>query len=463
MQRIRQQRVSFIFLGVIFLGILTIQSSCEKNIPSDSVMNGGKTWYIDSNNGNDSNDGTTANTPWRTLSKIESTKLNAGDTVRFCRGSAFKGMLVIADSGTKEKNITLSAYGSAGLPLPSFTNSDFKQDDFGNCIKIKGSNIVVENLLFKQTSSFVEGTYTTDGGWKEWEMGALYIDKGVQNCQIRNNEFFDCVASIRSYGTNVLIEKNYIHDCNRPLRKWNWGPIGIWLGNDYQEVRYNKIINIRGEDPNYVSDGADGGAMEIDDERYDKPHISIHHNFTQDCQGFLEVVLDDVISTKAPVYESFNISYNVCDDYSAFCKIREVKKCTIDNNTVIRRKKNSNEKGILVFKGNNTQNKVRNNIFVVTTDVPVFTSYNNPGTIIQNNLYYSLGTMSMGNDGPGTSSITADPEFVNLTTANSPGDFAVLPGSPAIDKGLNIGYSLDFEQSIVPKGGSVDIGAFEIK
>lgn len=464
MKGLKQQTISLVFLGAILLGILSIQSSCEKNTPLEIInLNGAKTYFIDSNNGNDSNNGTSTNTPWRTLAKIESTKLNAGDTVRFSRGSVFDGMLIISDSGIKGKNITLSDYGNKSLPRPAFTNSDFKQNDFGNCIKIKGSNIVIENLLFQHTKTFVEGTYTTDGGWKEWEMGALYVDKGVENCHIRNNEFLDCVAGIRSYGTNVIIEKNYLHDCNRPLRQWNWGPIGIWLGNDFQEVRFNKIINIRGEDPNYVSDGADGGAIEIDDERYNKTHISIHHNFTQDCQGFLEVVLNDVISTGAPVYESFNISYNVCDDYSAFCKIREVKKCDIDNNTVVRRKKNSNEKGILVFKGNNTQNKVRNNIFVVTSDVPVFTNYNTPGTIIQNNLYYSLGTMSMGNDGPGTSSITADPEFVNLATANSAEDFAVLPGSPAINKGLNIGYALDFGQSIVPKGGIVDIGAFEIK
>lgn len=450
----------------ILLMLLTTQSSCGKNMSSDDVPeNTGvfKTYYLDSTNGNDSNMGNSESNAWKSLAKIESVKLNAGDTVRFKRGSAFAKMLIITSSGTNGKNITLTDFGSKELPPPLFTNSNFKQDDFGNCIKIKGSNIVIENLLFHHTVTYGEGVYTTDGGWKEWEMGALYIDKGVENCHIRNNEFFDCVASIRSYGTNVLIEHNYIHDCNRPLRKWNWGPIGIWIGNDYQEVRYNKIINIRGEDPNYISDGADGGAIEIDDERYNKTHISIHHNFTQDCQGFLEIVLNDVISTKAPIYEGFNISYNVCDDYSAFCKIREAKKCTIDNNTVIRRKKNSNEKGILVFKGNNTLNKVRNNIFVSTVDVPVFTSYNTPETIIQNNLYYSFGTMTMGNDGPGSSAILADPIFINLLSANSAADFAVQSESPAIDKGIIIGYTVDFSQSPVPKGGGVDIGAFEIK
>ncbi|MEN6363272.1 MAG: choice-of-anchor Q domain-containing protein [Bacteroidales bacterium] len=462
MPALKYQNSTLFVWVIVSLMITTIQSSCGENMPNDDVY-AFKTYYLDSNNGSDTNNGLSPYTPWKSLSKIENTKLNAGDTVRFKRASNFEGMLVIVYSGTVDKKITLSDYGSKELPPPSFTNQHFKQGDFGNCIKIKGSNIVVENLLFEHTATFVEGTYTTDGGWKEWEMGALYIDKGVENCHVRNNEFFDCVAGIRSYGTKVLLENNYIHDCNRPLRRWNWGPIGIWLGNDYQEVRYNRIINIRGEDPNYVSEGADGGAMEIDDERYDKTHIFLHHNFTQDCQGFLEIVLNDVISTKAPIYEGFNISYNVCDDYSAFCKIREAKNCTIDNNTVIRRKKNSNEKGIFVFKGNNTQNKVRNNIFVTTTDVPVFTCYNTPAVIIQNNLYYSLGTMMMGNDGPGSSSVTGDPEFVDIVSGNSPADFAVKPESPAIDKGMNIGYTVDFAQHAVPQGNAPDMGAFEIK
>lgn len=463
MKKLKQEQNILIAWIVVFLVVITTQSSCGRNIPGEADNNRFRTYYLDAGNGNDANNGTSENTPWKSLSKIESTKLYAGDTVRFKRGTAFSGLLVINNSGTIGENITLSDYGNKELPPPSFTNTDFKQSNFGNCIRIKGNNIVVENLLFQHTMTYIEGKYITDGGWKEWEMGALYVDKGVENCHIRNNEFFDCVAGIRSYGINILIEHNYIHDCNRPLRRWNWGPIGIWLGNDYQEVRYNKIINIRGEDPNYIANGADGGAIEIDDERYDKTHIALHHNFTQDCQGFLEIVLNDVNKTKVPVYEGFNISYNVCDDYSAFCKIRGTKNCTIDNNTVIRRKKNSNEKGILVFKGNNTLNKVRNNIFVTTTDVPVFIIYDNPSPILQNNLYYSLETMTMGVIEPGISSITGDPCFVNLLSANSPNDFSVKRESPAVDKGINLGYKSDFLGNFVPQGNSVDIGAFETK
>jgi hypothetical protein len=441
-------------------------NSCgSKPIDDDNVERRGDTvtLYIDSNSGNDTNKGTSESTPWKSLTKLESFELNPGDTVRFKRGSSFKNRLDITCSGTSDRKITLSDYGNKSLPPPSFTNQNFKQDDFGNCIKIKGSYIVIENLLFKHTPTYVEGEYITEGGWKEWEMGALYIDKEAKNCHVRNNEFFDCVAGIRSYGIHVLIENNYIHDCSRPLRKWNWGPIGIWLGNDFQEVRNNRIINIRGEDPNYVSDGADGGAIEIDDERFDKKYISLHHNFTQDCQGFLEIVLNDVIENKAPIYEGFSIHHNVCNDYSAFCKIREAKKCTIDNNTVVRFKRNSNEKGILVFKGNDTKNLVRNNIFVVAPNVPFTIIYNKPAPAFLNNLYYSPESTTSGIGVLEDGAIFDDPCFVNLYTGKSPEDFSLRHESPAIDRGLDLGYKTDFSGNSIPCGKSADIGAFEIQ
>src|SRR5690606_18782316 len=113
------------------------------------------------------------------------------------------------------------------------------------------------------------------------------------NCVVRNNEFFDCGVGIKSYGEQAVIEGNYLHDCNRVLKKWTWCPIGIWLGTDHQEVRYNRIFNYSAVDPriNWGPDsyggGADGGAIEIDDARYPKQNISIHHNYSRDCQGFI--------------------------------------------------------------------------------------------------------------------------------------------------------------------------------
>jgi hypothetical protein len=239
-----------------------------------------KVYYIDSKNGNDINNGKSPALAWKTLNILDTLKLNPGDTVRFKRGSVFEGLLTIKRAGVAGKYITFSDYGNKADPAPSFTNKVFQQDNFGNCIKVKGSYVIIENLYFSHTAAYVDGNYTIDGGWTEWQMGAVFIDKSARNCVIRNNEFFDCVAGIKSYGQNAIIEYNYIHDCNRALREWTWGPIGIWFGADYQEARYNKVFNMRVEDARIPWNGADGGAFEIDDQRNDKTHITIHHNYT---------------------------------------------------------------------------------------------------------------------------------------------------------------------------------------
>jgi len=455
--------ISMSFISMTFL------TACVKATGETSWLNlmgwehsKGKIYYVDSKSGNDHNAGLMPAHPWKSLQKVQSTKLRPGDVVRFKRGTGYSGPLFIRDSGTEKSYIILTDYGNPRDSAPKFTNPNFAQDDFGNSIRIQGSYIMVENLYFHHTSAFVEGDYQSDGGWLVWEMGAVYIDKGAEHCIIRNNEFYDCVAGIRSYGQYALITGNYIHDSNRPLKKWNWGPLGIWLGGDYQTVIHNTVINIgvNDSDPSHFTNGVGGGAIEIDDGRYPKSHITLSHNFTRDNVGFLETVFNDVVSN--PEYKDWNISFNVSDDYQAFVKLRFAKNCSVDNNTIIRRKINATELGVFVFKGNNTFNKVRNNIIVTGNNVTIYNIVGKvkPATIIQNNLYYSTGTLVMGNEGHGTMAIFGDPLFKNFSGTDA-GDFVVGANSPAIDRGVDLGYQFDFAGTKIPFGNAPDIGAFE--
>ena len=95
--------------------------------------------------------------------------------------------------------------------------------------------------------------------------------------------------------------------------------------------------------------------------------------------------------------------------------------------------------------------------------------------IIKNNLIYSedaenvvfyrgeIITVEELNNMTGTyndtivNNIQADPKFVNVLAH----DFHLKFLSPAIDAGINVGLSYDFEGTPVPQGTRVDIGAFE--
>ena len=426
-------------------------------------------YYIDSQAGNDNNDGFSETSPFRSLQRLQYVKLNPGDFVRFKRGSEFVGPFYVTDSGIKDKYITLTDYGPQEDPAPKFTNPVFVQDNFGNCIRVKGSYVKVENLYCYGTSAYVAGSYQEPGFRTVWEMGAIYVDKGAENCIISNNEIVDCVVGVKSYGQNTLIEHNYIHDCNRVLAQWNWGPIGIWFGADYQEARYNRVFNYRAEDPNInwggTEGGADGGAFEIDDARNDKTHIAIHHNYTRDCQGFLEITYTDV--QQNPDYRNFKIHHNISDDYQQFLAIWAGREFEIQNNTIIRRKKNSNDWGVFNIAPNNAYNKIQNNIIITELDIPIFNNglkgTSNPQSVISNNLYYAAsGQLVIGAEGPGDGAlVNVNPLLVNYTGSDA-SDYSISEGSPAIDVGLDLGYQLDFLDRSIPKRGGVDIGAFEL-
>src|SRR6187549_1022644 len=73
--------------------------------------------YYVSTSGDDNNNGLTAASPFKTLSKVRSLKLEAGDSVLFKRGDFFRGYYIAGNSGTAGKRIIYGAYGKGELPI----------------------------------------------------------------------------------------------------------------------------------------------------------------------------------------------------------------------------------------------------------------------------------------------------------------------------------------------------------
>lgn len=456
---------------IVCLGMNSFLACTDKNDDDNDIdpSISSFSYYIDSENGNDTYAGMSVDSAWKSLSKIEEIALLPGDTVKFKRGSSFQGTLYINDSGVDNNYIVLTSYGDTSDQAPSFTNTVFNpnSDQYGNCIRLTGDYIIVENLYFEHTVAELRGNL---GFTTMWELGAIYIDKTASHCIVRNNEIFDCGVGIKSYGPYALITQNYIHDCNRILKEWSWGPLAIWLGGDYQEVSYNTVINYSAVDsrinwgPNGYGNGADGGVIEIDDGRVPKSHIEIHHNYTRDNQGFIEVTWSDLVQN--PPYTDFSIHHNVSDDYQQFIALWTGSGCRIENNTVIRRKKNVCDWGVFNLTQYDGKNYVRNNLVIVEEDIEIFpggsqkTSHAN--SIISNNLFFAAsGDLNIGMEGPGANSINSEPLLLNYQGAQGPDDFQLTASSPAVNSGLDLGYNLDFNGSSIPKAGSQDIGAFE--
>jgi hypothetical protein len=75
--------------------------------------------YYISAAGNDANNGTSQATPWKTISKLNSswTPINAGDSILFRRGDTFIGPLIVGKSGTSTAKFNFGAYGTGAKPI----------------------------------------------------------------------------------------------------------------------------------------------------------------------------------------------------------------------------------------------------------------------------------------------------------------------------------------------------------
>ena len=113
-------------MNTIFLAMLASLStlgSCtdveDRLGPADFPTKGadGVAYYLDSKSGDDSNDGLSAETAWRSLERVEKVYLQAGNSILLRRGSSWQGQLAPRGQGTQSQPIVVGAYGEGALPL----------------------------------------------------------------------------------------------------------------------------------------------------------------------------------------------------------------------------------------------------------------------------------------------------------------------------------------------------------
>jgi hypothetical protein len=356
----------------------------------------------------------------------------------------------LSDTGTQSEPISLTASGEG--QKPRFTNRD-DSNMTANCLRIKGSWIIVENLHFHDTP----GTKNSNRLNSIFKMGALLNAEGANHNIIRNNDFTDVTKGIQSTGEYTLITGNYIEGVPHSLW-WNggfgsWGPMGIQLGIGNQEVSYNIIKNFLSTESGY---GSDGGAIELDDGRFHKDNFYIHHNYTEGNAGFLESSWthdnNPFVQEVHNLRVAFNVSYDGQNWLFMWAPCHD---CYFDNNTVIR---NNDFRSPLYndvladFKGIN----FRNNLFVSRFDV----LQGNKSQNLTNNWYLNFDhpsevlfdSIQAGN---------GDPRLVNLIG----GDFNLTSDSPLRGEAMNLSefYQVDFNGYVLPQSGAWDVGALQYK
>ncbi|MGN9809978.1 choice-of-anchor Q domain-containing protein [Micromonospora sp. BQ11] len=410
----------------------------------------GRTFHVDSVNGDDARDGLSGTNAWRTMGRITQATFSPGDVVAFKRGQVISGAASIDESGTSGNPITLAAYGSGTPPV-------LKNPGGWHMLKLNGQHLRVTQLSFTDGAVFDNADGAGITGDKYRLSGAIAITANGRYAEIVDNEFTDVGIGVKTYGQNTRIQHNSFHDLRIAYRgmdagaETSYGAVGVSANNSDIDISYNDFLNCRSTDSPY---GADGGAVEIEGFDHDKNNIDIHHNYARGNQGFLEVT--ETHSANVRLY------YNMTDDYQQFIAWDTTTTPSgyqAWNNTVIRTRDNSRAIDIYYYRqpGPAPQDSwltLRNNIFYMTRST-VFSGHNYPHS---NNLFAGSSDPIGYGFPPGDGDIVADPRFVNPGNA----DYHLTAGSPAWDSGVAHTLSgTDLDGTTAPVGAARDIGAYE--
>ena len=151
----------------------------------------GQTYYIDSVDGLDSNNGTTTGTAWQSISKINSSLFSPGDEILFKSGQEFFGKLIPSSNGAINTPIIFGKYG--GETRPTINGKNYLM-----CIDASEKEYLTFNdLILKNDANQDDSTP---------ENGALTRRYGfyahVQYSGIKQNIKLDNIKIHKIYPTN---------------------------------------------------------------------------------------------------------------------------------------------------------------------------------------------------------------------------------------------------------------------
>ena len=150
-----------------------------------TAASAGNTYFV-SASGNDSADGLSVKTAWKSLDKVSSVAFKPGDKVLFKGGDTWHGQLVLKGAGTAEEPIILSSFGK-GRPVINIGDAE-------------GAGILLKNY----------------GGW---EISNFEITSGAApELGVTRQGIYVLVDEPGVKAEHVVIEDCFIHDI--------WGQLG---------------------------------------------------------------------------------------------------------------------------------------------------------------------------------------------------------------------------------------------
>ena len=225
------------------------------------------TYYIDSVNGNDSNDGTSSSLPWRTLDKVNATTFNPGDRILFKAGGLWLGQLYPKGSGHSGNPIIIDMYGTGSKP---------QIDGSGNSCAVK---------LYNQEYWEIYNLDVTNGGAATDQRQGIYVTNDTSE-QLNHIKIASCnVHDIQGiangwygYNAGIVVAHKALYPSNTTVK---WDDIVI-DGNTITNVDRAGVYV--GSVTHHDDTGA-GGMWPMFDNCARNTNIIISNNYMDNCGG----------------------------------------------------------------------------------------------------------------------------------------------------------------------------------
>jgi Right handed beta helix region len=209
------------------LPALLFSNAIGKKLPAERAPEGGgiaenaETYYVDSQQGNDTNDGRSATQAWKSLEKVDATTFRPGDAILLKAGSSWEGQLWPKGSGAEGKPIRVGKYGMGNKPL------------------IRGDRRVEDTVLLKNQ--------------EYWELEDLEVTNEGSAEAIRRGVHLD----VENYGEahHLVVRRMTVHDVSgRDDSKQNGGVTLTAEG----EKKSSRFVDVLIEDNEIYHSDRDG-------------------------------------------------------------------------------------------------------------------------------------------------------------------------------------------------------------
>ena len=221
-----------------------------------------KTYYVDSEKGNDSNTGLSEGLAIKTITKANTISLAAGDKLLFKSGQTFKGQLKPVGQGIDIRPIVIDRYGKGSPPLIDGSGNE------SAIMLTNQGNITIQNLEIINTGVTVSkrsGIFVNVGLWAGVGVGE------IRNIVLRNLDIHDIKgisdhasgdmytnagimvhkgndASPQTYLNGFLVENCFIHDITvngLNFNSWHETPLQYYHKN---VIIRNNVVHTTGGD-----------------------------------------------------------------------------------------------------------------------------------------------------------------------------------------------------------------------